>query len=494
MDFRDVQRQLRDSPIAFVTADVPADVLTPAAILMRLNSDGRGPAFLLESVDRGQSVGRYSFVGSAPTEEIVLFQDGGWHRIGSRRHRITSGDLPALLRSRLPARSIPKGVAPAIGLTGGWVGYFAYDVIRLWERLPSRAPDVLQQPWIHLGLYDRIVAVDHVCQTARAIAAVRPADSSRPGAVRAYEQSRRGLDRLVRCLGCPLTVSPLPPQAESVARSNMSRQEFSAAVAAMKSHIRRGDIFQGVLSQRWRVPSPRDAFAVYRRLRQSNPSPYMFFLRCDDLAIAGSSPETLIQKNGNVVTTRPIAGTRPRGANLAEDLRREEQLRKSPKENAEHLMLVDLGRNDLGRVCRFGTVRTEPFRDIERFSHVLHMVSTVRGRIRPRIDAFDALAAAFPAGTLTGAPKIRAMEIIDALEPSRRGVYGGCVGYFDWGGNMDMAIAIRTVVMDKNAAYVQAGAGIVADSDADREFAETCSKAAAPLAAAGGVWNTKERR
>jgi anthranilate synthase component 1 len=271
------------------------------------------------------------------------------------------------------------------------------------------------------------------------------------------------------------------------ATSNTTQAKFAEGVRTFKKHIGRGDIFQGVLSQRFSVSGAMPSFDVYRRLRRSNPSPYMYYLRCGDLAIAGSSPETLVQKRGTTVTTRPIAGTRPRGSTPDEDARLERNLRASVKENAEHIMLVDLGRNDLGRVCRSGTVKTTQLREVDRYSHVMHIVSTVEGQVRTGVDSFDVIAATFPAGTVTGAPKIRAMELIDEVEPDRRGVYAGCVGYIDWYDNLDMAIAIRTAVIDKKGASVQAGAGIVADSDPDREFEETCNKAAAPLLALGGV-------
>jgi anthranilate synthase component 1 len=279
----------------------------------------------------------------------------------------------------------------------------------------------------------------------------------------------------------------LKPIAQKRAKSNTSKASYLDGVRTFKKHIGRGDIFQGVLSQRFSVSGAISAFDVYRRLRRSNPSPYMYFVRAGELSIAGSSPETLVQKTRNVATTRPIAGTRPRGATPDDDIRNERNLRASVKENAEHIMLVDLGRNDLGRVCRSGTVATVQLREIDRYSHVMHLVSTVSGQTRPNVDSFDVIEAAFPAGTVTGAPKIRAMELIDQTEPERRGVYAGCVGYIDWYDNMDMAIAIRTAVIDKYGGSVQAGAGIVADSDPEREYEETCNKAAAPLLAMGGV-------
>jgi anthranilate synthase component 1 len=297
----------------------------------------------------------------------------------------------------------------------------------------------------------------------------------------------------MRRLKRPHPMVPLARLQKRPVQRTMRKRDFLDGVRTIKRHIGKGDIFQCVLSQRFAVEGRTRPFDTYRRLRRLNPSPYMYFLKFGNFAIAGSSPETLVQKRGKNVLTRPIAGTRPRGKTPAEDQKYEKQLLASPKENAEHVMLVDLGRNDLGRVCKPGTVAPTQFRKVERYSHVMHIVSTVEGQAKRSVSPVDVLAAAFPAGTVTGAPKIRAMEIIDSIEPHRRGVYAGCVGYLDWWGNLDTAIAIRTAVMDGQRAYVQAGAGIVADSNPEREYKETQNKAAAPLAALGGEWKRGDR-
>jgi anthranilate synthase component 1 len=488
MDFSNFKRDLRTNQVAVLSAEVPSDLLTPASVYLALSAESTAPAFLFESVEGGESIGRYSFIGIDPIEEIQLGEIGGIHRIGRRRETFPVGELFDRIRSRLFNAGRRGAADRSEGMTGGWIGYFAYDCVRLFERLPVHVPDTLGHPWLSLGLFDSIVVFDHARQTARATVTVFPELFRGQTAERAYARAQRRLGRMVRLLNRPLSRTGLSPLHEQSVTSNTPRRRFAESVKTVKKHIARGDIFQGVLSQRFSVEGQVAPFDVYRRLRRSNPSPYMYFLRFADLAIAGSSPETLVQLRGNQISTRPIAGTRPRGATHKDDQRLERNLKASPKENAEHVMLVDLGRNDLGRVCRPGSVVTDNFCSIERFSHVMHIVSNVTGRKRPGIDALDVLAATFPAGTVSGAPKIRAMEIIESVEPDRRGVYAGSVGYIDWNGDMDMAIAIRTAVMDARGAYVQAGAGIVADSDPEREYRETQNKAAAPLAAVGGVW------
>jgi len=489
MDFSDFKRALRSRAVAVLSAEVPSDLLTPASVYLALSTASTAPAFLFESVEGGASIGRYSFIGIDPIEEIQLGEQGGVHRIGRRRETFPAEELFDRIRSRLFAAGRRRASDRSSGMTGGWIGYFAYDCVRLFERLPVLCPDTLGHPWLCLGLFDSVVVFDHARQTARATVTVFPELLQGQTAQGAYARAQRRLGRMVRLLTRPLPLAGLRTLRDMPVTSNTSRIRFTTSVKTIKKHIAQGDIFQGVLSQRFSVAGTVAPFDVYRRLRRSNPSPYMYFLRFGDLAIAGSSPETLVQLRGTRVSTRPIAGTRPRGATHKDDLRLERNLKASPKENAEHVMLVDLGRNDLGRVCRPGSVVTDSFCQVERFSHVMHIVSNVTGRKRAGCDALDVLAATFPAGTVSGAPKIRAMEIIESVEPDRRGVYAGSVGYIDWNGDMDMAIAIRTAVMDHRGAYVQAGAGIVADSDPEREYRETQDKAAAPLAAVGGVWS-----
>jgi len=486
MDFKSFKHDWGEAPVVTLSVEIPADLLTPAAVFLKLGGDKAKHSFLLESVEAGENVGRYSIIGVDPCETITLTESACRHTAGRAKTSYSPADLSKVMRSRLPQMhsGVPAGTS---GLAGGWIGYLGYDCVRLFERLPSIAPDVTRHPWAVLGLYKRVVVFDHARQTARAVASTGTGIDRGISARAAYDNAKRDLDVLIRKLLRPVSMPELKPVAQKRAKSNTSKALYLDGVRTFKKHIGRGDIFQGVLSQRFSVSGTIPAFDVYRRLRRSNPSPYMYFVRAGDLSIAGSSPETLVQKTRNVATTRPIAGTRPRGATPDEDIRNERNLRASVKENAEHIMLVDLGRNDLGRVCRSGTVATVQLREIDRYSHVMHLVSTVSGQTRPNVDSLDVIAAAFPAGTVTGAPKIRAMELIDQVEPDRRGVYAGCVGYIDWFDNMDMAIAIRTAVIDKNGGSVQAGAGIVADSDPEREYEETCNKAAAPLLALGGV-------
>jgi anthranilate synthase component 1 len=487
MDLAAFRRTARREPVVVISEEIPADLLTPASVFLALSRQSSRIGFLFESVERGETVGRYSLIGVDPVEEVTLGAQGGVYRVGRRRRSFRADELFTILRARLVTGTRSGGGSAIGGILGGWIGYFGYDCVRLFENVPANSRDRLKHPWVRLGLYDSVVVFDHARQSARAVIVVRPSDSTLTTLKREYDYARRRLTRLLRRLQKPLAVPVSSPPVFRKSRSNMTRREYAAGVRQIKRHIAKGDIFQGVLSQRLSRPGCVKPFDVYRRLRQSNPSPYMYYLAFADLAIAGSSPETLVQKRASIITTHPIAGTRPRGKDAKEDAKLERQLRASPKENAEHVMLVDLGRNDLGRVCRPGSVRTAEFCTIDRYSHVMHMVSRVVGSARRKVDALDVLAASFPAGTVTGAPKIRAMEIIDGIEPDRRGVYAGCVGYLDWWGDMDMAIAIRTAVMDRSGAHVQAGAGIVADSDPDREFHETMNKAAAPLAAAGGV-------
>lgn len=490
MEFKEFKRAWSDDPIVHLAREVPADLLTPASVFLKLGGDKARASFLLESVEAGENVGRYSIIGVDPAETVVLSANECLYFSSKGTERYAPTEFGRLIRSRLPRMHGPNSDS-TLGLTGGWVGYLGYDCVRLFERLPARAPDTNGPPWAVLALYQQVVVFDHARQTARAVATVGTGVDGAATARPSYDRAQRKLDEVIQRLSRPLAVPELKPLPGKRARSNTSRTAFSDGVRSFKKHIGRGDIFQGVLSQRFSVRGAIPPFDVYRRLRRTNPSPYMYFLRCGDLAIAGSSPETLVQKRGSTVTTRPIAGTRPRGATRDEDVRFERNLLASAKENAEHIMLVDLGRNDLGRVCRAGTIATGQFRAIDRYSHVMHLVSTVSGQTKRGVDAFDVIGATFPAGTVTGAPKIRAMELIDATEPDPRGIYAGCVGYIDWYDNLDMAIAIRTAVIDKHGGSVQAGAGIVADSDPEREYIETCNKAAAPLSALGGVIEDK---
>jgi len=460
------------------------DRVTPVSVYDRLRF--REPySFLLESVEGGDRFGRYSFVGRKPRGLFlckgnrVTYREGGRERTWKTQNPLQ--DLKAVF-SDIRAPEHP-------GLQrfwGGAVGYWDYDTVRFFEKLPDGKPDVLGFPTGAFQLSGDVVVFDRLAQTARVISNVYiPAGKKSPTALASlYRQGQRAIEEQIRRMNDHAAFpreSPARGMAEP--KASVKKSDYMRAVRKAKEHIRAGDIIQVVLSQRWILKPQATPFQVYRALRLVNPSPYMYMLHFDDMDMVGSSPELLVRKDGDVAETRPIAGTRRRGANPAEDQALGQQLLRDPKERAEHLMLVDLGRNDLGRVCLPGTVKVPELMTIENYSHVMHLVSAVTGKLDPKANAFDLFQACFPAGTVAGAPKIRAMQIIDELEPSRRGPYAGSVGYFSYNGNMDMAITIRTMVFRKGTAYLQAGAGIVADSDPAREYHECEQKAAALFAA-----------
>jgi anthranilate synthase component 1 len=447
------------APSRLVVLERPADLTTPVALMKGLLAEA-GPCFLLESVEGGDRVARWSFLGASPSGEI------------SGR----DGDPFAALKALSRDESTEGEDLPPF--TGGAVGYAGYDAVRRIERLPATNPDPIGLPDAWFGIFDAVIAFDHVRHRLLFVTHAANGDEvSARARLRALEE--RALTRSGEAR--PEALPPLTFE-ESLPRSS-----FLAAVERAKEHIRAGDIFQVVLSRRWSAPFQGDPFAVYRALRSISPSPYQYFLRTPHGAIFGASPERLVRvaaaPGGAAVETIPLAGTRPRGATREEDLALEKELLADPKERAEHVMLVDLGRNDLGRVAKAGTVRVEDFFHVERYSHVMHIASRVTGDLAPGKDAVDAFTATFPAGTLTGAPKIRAMEIIEDLEPVRRGAYGGAVGYLDFAGNLDVAIAIRTAVFANGTMHIQAGAGIVADSDPESEATECENKARALMRA-----------
>ena len=450
--------------------------------------------FLLESLVGGEKWARYTFLGTAPASAWRLEPGGrvstwtpeaGW----GEGHVVADplADLDERLRA-VRAVEVP-GLPPFFG---GAVGYLGYDVVRYIERLPDPvAEDDAGVPEALLLFTDTVLAIDNIFGRAHAIAGVEVGNATDESELRRrYDDGVARADALVASLAGGRGPEPLPLPARGGApafRSATARADFEADVDRIRDYIHAGDAFQVVLSQRLSVPLGRDPLDVYRALRSLNPSPYLFFLELDGISLIGSSPEVLVRAGQGSVTVRPIAGTRPRGATEAEDDARAEELLLDPKERAEHLMLVDLGRNDVGRVARFGTVAVSAFMAIERYSHVLHIVSQVEGELRDGASAMDVFRACFPAGTVSGAPKIRAMEIIRELEPTRRGVYAGAVGWFAWGGrSMDTAIAIRTIVAHDGMAHVQAGAGIVADSVPAAEYEETLAKARALLAVLAG--------
>jgi len=462
-----------------IWTEVPADLETPASVYLKLRNER--PSFLLESVERGEQVGRYSFLGIDPIA-VLTARDGGvtLREIGAAESTFPEGDPLAAMKEVL--RRYRPVAAPGVPeFHGGLVGYLGYDAVRFFERAPLPERRGLDLPDAVFLLADTVAAFDHVKRQLRIIVNLLLDD----GETAIEEVYRRGVERIdsiVEALDHPLSAAGPKPSAGDEAgwESNVERTAFEASVRSSKELIRDGDIFQVVLSQRLSRRTDVDPFAVYRALRMLNPSPYMYFLDLpDDLQIIGSSPETMVRLQGRTAEVRPIAGTRRRGADPQEDRALADELLADPKERAEHVMLVDLGRNDLGRVCRYGTVEVPELMQIERYSHVMHIVSSVRGELEPERDAFDLLRATFPAGTVSGAPKVRAMEIIADLEGERRGPYAGAVGYFGYSGEMDTCITIRTLVMHRGRIHVQAGAGIVADSDPAREFEETLSKARA---------------
>jgi anthranilate synthase component 1 len=476
------ERALRTGNLVPVSCEVLADLETPVSTFLKLR-DLPCP-FLLESVEGGERVGRYSFLGAAPRLRVVY--DGRTVHVGGER--LPGPLLPRvreLLRTYRLARQpdLPR-------FLGGLVGYFGYDLVRDWERLPHRPPDDLGTPVAELGLYDTVVCFDHVRRRVRVVACA----FAEEGAERAYRSARERIEEVLDRLRRPLDLPP-SPQDRSLGpvRSNLSRPAFLERAARAKGYIRAGDVFQVVLSQRFARPvADLDPFLLYRAVRAVNPSPFLFYLDFPGACLAGSSPELLVRLEAGEVWMRPIAGTRPRGRTPEEDAALEAELRASEKERAEHVMLVDLTRNDVGRIARYGTVRTTELMVVERYSHVMHMVSTIRGELQPGRDALDVLQAAFPHGTVTGAPKVRAMEILDELEPTARGPYAGAVGYVGFDGTLDTCITIRTLLVRHGVAYVQAGAGIVADSEPEAEYRETVDKArallrAAELAASGAV-------
>jgi len=470
-----------------VVQDCVLDADQPVSVLAKL---ARGPfAFLLESAVGGERWARYTFLGTEPREAWRYrgraierwTADAGWRPAGETRDPI--GHIGSLMRDL-------DGPAPE-GLPrfwGGAVGYIGYDVVRTLERLPAgpAADPPLPDAWFLVA--DSVVVLDNLLGRASIVVnAVLPRSPGERERAAAWDAARERIAQWLERLAAPGPLRPLklPPDLEPAAgTSSYSGDAFREGVRAIKEHIAAGDIFQAVLSRRVDVPGAVDPVLLYRCLRSLNPSPYLYLLRLEDMAVVGSSPELLVRVEDREVTVRPIAGTRPRGATEAADAALAAELAADPKERAEHMMLVDLGRNDVGRVAGYGSVRVAELMGSERYAHVQHLVSEVRGELRPGLDALDALKACFPAGTVTGAPKIRAMEILDGLEPVRRGPYAGAVGYLGWGArHLDTAIAIRTCVALPDRVLVQAGAGIVADSDPDRELAETEAKARGPLRA-----------
>jgi anthranilate synthase component I len=460
-----------------------ADLETPVSVFMKLSRLGK-IAFLLESVEGGEQVGRYSFLGVNP-KGVITVRDRVVTRTlhGVRSERpLAQGEDPLKAVQAEFERVAPVRVPGLPRFVGGAVGALAYDVVRHFERLPDTAADPLKVPDVAFMLVDTLVIFDHAKHQLMVLANAH--NTGDPDG--AYDDAVRRIEEIVDVLRQPIPAmdfSAAPPVDDEPV-PNMTKSEYEEKVERAKEYIAAGDAFQIVLSQRLARRTSASPFAVYRALRATNPSPYMFYLHfSDDLTMIGASPEMLVRFEDGIATTRPIAGSRPRGRDHAQDDALAEELIRDPKERAEHIMLVDLGRNDLGRVCDYGTVRVTDLMFIERYSQIMHIVSNVQGRLRKDVTAFDLLRAAFPAGTLSGAPKVRAMEIIEELEGVRRAMYGGSVGYFSFDGSMDMCITIRAALMQRGTLYIQAGAGIVADSVPETEYYESINKAKAMLVA-----------
>ncbi|HTV06805.1 MAG TPA: anthranilate synthase component I [Acidobacteriaceae bacterium] len=460
-----------------------ADVETPVTAFLRLAAD-EPECFILESVEGGENVGRYTFIGVQPYRRIVA--RGTQMEITERgKTRRTEGDIFALWKEAIEGH-VPARVSGLPPFTAGAVGFFAYDVVRQIERLPDETEDDLGLPDACLMFFDEVLAFDHV---KKEILLMVTADVRKQKPQAAYDDAVKRLAKMERRLARPLPKAKRKkPAGKLKIAPQMKRRDFERSVERAKEYIAAGDVFQVVVSQRFDVRPEVDPFEVYRALRIVNPSPYLYFLRfglekAADTHIVGSSPELLVRVQGRKVEYRPIAGTQPRGASEEEDERLADRLIHDEKERAEHVMLVDLGRNDVGRVSEFGTVKVKDLMFIERYSHVMHLVSTIEGRLREGLTAVDAFRACFPAGTLSGAPKIRAMEIIEELEPTRRGIYGGSVLFADFSGNLTSCIAIRTLLMRGKQGYIQAGAGIVADSVPTLEYEESVNKARAVVRA-----------
>ncbi|MBN1576904.1 MAG: anthranilate synthase component I [Chitinispirillaceae bacterium] len=469
----EVTRAAQTANVIPIGKTVLADTETPVSVWMKLYRKEKY-SFLLESVTGGDIVARYSFIGGNPFMTFIA-KGGAWEVKGMRHQRGSSNPIEALreIFSRYTVASI-EGVPR---FTGGAVGYFAYDSIRLSEVIPDKNPKEDPLDDLFFAFYRDVIAFDNKEHRLILISNifVDPAAEVEP----AYRDACKRIESMQEQLSQPLPVRSIDIRPQGNPASNVKKDDFERAVRRCKDYIFAGDIFQGVLSQRFTVAVEADPFDLYRILRVVNPSPYMYFLMQDDAAIIGASPEMLVRVEDGTVEVRPIAGTCRRGRNDAEDQELIDKLLADPKERAEHIMLVDLGRNDVGRVSESGTVRVTDMMHIEKYSHVIHIVSNVEGKLKKGCDIFDALFSCFPAGTLSGAPKIRAMEIIDELECVKRGLYGGALGYIDFSGRMDTCIVIRTIFYHNGKALIQVGAGIVADSDPSREYQETVQKATA---------------
>ncbi|MBI5561039.1 MAG: anthranilate synthase component I [Deltaproteobacteria bacterium] len=473
-EFKEMARSCNVIP---VTRDILADTETPVSAFMKIDTGGE--AFLLESVEGGEKWGRYSFLG-ASSRAVIRGKGLTVEVIEGERRRVEQGNPVSILRDYMSGFR-PASLPALPRFSGGAIGYMGYDIVRHIERLPDIAKKDIDLYDFFFILTDTFLVFDNVAHVIKVVCNAYLDSGRDPEEV--YKDAARRIDSTCGLLREGKLKEKSAPRHKASVLTNFPKKDFLDGVRRVKGYISSGDIIQAVISQRFETELNCSPLDVYRALRVTNPSPYMFFLRLGDTTLAGSSPEILARVDGKNINLRPIAGTRPRGEDERSDKFLEEELLNDPKERAEHIMLVDLGRNDVGRVATAGTVEVDELMAVERYSHVMHIVSNVHGKMREGVDSFDVLSSCFPAGTLTGAPKIRAMEIIEEMEPCKRGVYGGCVGYFGFSGNMDMCITIRTILMKDGRVYVQAGAGIVADSDPEREYEETVNKAKGMLKA-----------
>ncbi len=476
LKFTEFENLVAHGNVIPVYATYFADLLTPVSAFLKLQKI-TDKAFLLESVEGGEKTARYSFLGCNPFCTIK-YSENRIELEKADKRTFFEGDIYDYLKHLLQKYQTvhPPGLPR---FTGGAVGYLGYETIQLIEDIPLNKELEIDVPDAIFMLFDTVLVFDHLTHQIYIITNVFLEREKDWALQRIYQNAIEKINSIKNILNSNLEITIEPTTTPLDISCNLTREEFEKAVIRAKKYIEAGDIFQVVLSQKFQKQITVDPFTIYRALRVINPSPYLYYLKMDDFSIIGSSPELLVRVEDQLVEVRPIAGTRPRGKNEMEDLRYSKELSSDEKENAEHVMLVDLGRNDVGRVSEYGSVKVTEFKGIEKYSHVMHLVSNIQGKLKPGLTAVDALKACFPAGTVSGAPKVRAMEIISELEPSARGVYAGALGYLDFSGNLDTCIAIRTIVVKGNQAYFQAGAGIVADSIPEREYHETLNKASA---------------
>jgi anthranilate synthase component 1 len=482
-NFNEFKELARQGNLIPVYKEIPGDVETPVSAFLKLN---KKPSFLLESVVGGEKWARYSFMGIEPSMTITC--KGRKTEIRNQKSEVrieTAGDPLDAIKSIL-SKFRPVDTKGLPRFSGGFVGYIGYDVVKFFERVPDNPKPAIDMPDIFLMLADTVIIFDNLRQTIKVVCNTHTEGKD----IReAYEEAEARIDKIIDELrqgaysSAPIAHSLSPLAQTENFSSNFTKEDFLNAVEKAKEYVMSGDVVQVVLSQRFEKQTSASPFDIYRSLRIINPSPYMYYLDIGESQIVGSSPEILVRLEGDKITLRPIAGTRKRGETEEDDKALEDDLKKDPKEIAEHIMLVDLGRNDVGRVAEIGSVNVTELMTVERYSHVMHIVSNVEGRLKKGLDAFDVFRACFPAGTVSGAPKVRAMEIIEELEPTKRGAYAGAVGYFGYSGNMDTCITIRTLIIKNSKVYVQAGAGIVADSVPENEYMETVNKAMAMMKA-----------